>query len=77
MKLSQAYDFERHLKQRDELKRARSIAEHGEGLGVTIRGSYQDAEMIAAVKAAVVAEFDRRIAVIDAELTAMGVEIDE
>ncbi|WP_028165477.1 hypothetical protein [Bradyrhizobium elkanii] len=77
MKLSQAYDFERLLKQRDELCGARRIADHGDGLGVTIRGTYQDAEMVAAVKAAVVAELNRRIAAIDAQLIAMGIEIDE
>lgn len=77
MKISQAYDFERLMKQRDDLVRARRVADHGEGLGVTIKGSYQDADMIAAVKAAVVAEFDRRIGLINDELIAMGVEIDE
>ncbi|KRR21696.1 hypothetical protein [Bradyrhizobium retamae] len=77
MKISQAYDFERLLKARDELKAAHRVASHGEGLGITIRGSYQDKEMIEAVKAAVVAEFDRRIAAVDAKLIALGVEIDE
>jgi len=76
MKLSQAYDLDRLTKKRNELKDARRVADSGEGLGVTIRGTYQDKEMLAAVKAAVVAEFDRRIDKIDSELIEMGVEID-
>ncbi|WP_047308795.1 hypothetical protein [Rhodopseudomonas palustris] len=77
MKLSQACTFERLMKQRDELVRSRCIADNGEGLGVTIRGTYQDNEMVAAVKTAVAAELDRRIALIDSQLVEMGVEIDE
>jgi hypothetical protein len=77
MKLSQAYEFERLLKKRDELRASRLVATGGVGLGVTIRGTYQDAAMIEAVRVAVVAEFDRRIALIDAEFVEMGVEIDE
>ena len=76
MKLSQAYEFNLLVKERDELREARTVASTGQGLGVTIKGRYQDDAMIDAIKLAVVAEFDRRIAILDAKFVALGIEID-
>ena len=49
----------------------------GNGLGVTIQGTYQDAEMLAAVRGRVVSVLEARIAGIDDELRAIGVDIEK
>lgn len=45
-----------------------------QALGVTIRGQYLDEEMLEAVRAVVIAELDRRIALRRNELLRLGVD---
>lgn len=45
-----------------------------DGLGVTIRGTYQDEDMQSAVRSAVVEELSRRIRIVDEDLKVLGVE---
>jgi methyl coenzyme M reductase subunit C len=75
MKLDDIWRASALAERRAKLVDARKVAETGDGLGITIRGTYQDGQMIAAVKGAVAAEFERRISAIDAELTSLGVEL--
>lgn len=75
MKLSDALKVNTLVGQRRELSRALERA-RGDGLGVTIEGRYQDDDMKAAVRDAVVDELRRRIHLIDRELTTLSVTID-
>jgi hypothetical protein len=77
MKLSDFSELTRVMKRRGDLMRSRDIAFERGGIGVTIHGTYQDDEMIEAVKGSVVAEFDRRIAILNEEIVAFDIEIDE
>lgn len=59
---------------RDLLVR-RSEAE--QALGVTLRGAYQDEQMLTAVRPSVLAEIDRRLADCHARMRALGVEVHD
>lgn len=76
MKFADICTAEYLAKQHTDLLSSRKVAESLEGLGVTIRGRYQDNEMLVAVQQAVLGEFDRRIADVRRELEALGVEMD-
>lgn len=49
----------------------------GNGLGVTIQGSYQDDEILDAVREHVVAVLESRIDRIDDDLRAIGVDVEK
>ena len=48
----------------------------GAKIGVTLDGAYQDDEVVAAAKPAIVAVLDARIGEIDADLKSLGVTVD-
>lgn len=63
-----------HIVSRCADARARLIHDRDHAkFGVTIDGKYQDDAIVAAVRPIVVAEIDRRIAELDADLAALGV----
>ena len=66
-------------KEREELLSALTIAEEiraDNGIGVTIRGRYQDATFVNNCRVAIAAELHRRIAHVETDLRALGVRFE-
>jgi hypothetical protein len=59
----------------DHIKVNNSANDNG-ALGVTIQGRYQQWDILEPVKPVVLAVLEKRIALIDEQLTKLGVEID-
>lgn len=80
MKRSNFYDVQCLMDDRNELIKKLDYAMGGNyansGLGITIRGQYQDDDMINACRPAVTKELKRRIQLIDEQLTALGVDTE-
>lgn len=75
MKLSDQQSVQILVNERKELVSSMELVK-GNGLGVTIQGRYQDDTMLDRARPSVLAELQRRINVIDNNLTDYGVEID-
>lgn len=76
MKLSDFHEAAALIKERSELRRG-VVEARSAGLGVTLRGVYQDAAIVDAARGAVITELQRRIATIDGQLARLGIEVDE
>lgn len=77
MKLSDLHQVELLGKRRGELLGKLAICtQPSRGLNVLIQSTYQDDALIEAVRPAVLAELNARLAAIDAELLALGVDIE-
>ena len=81
MKLSKFHDVHQLMITRQDLRSKIDYAMEGtydnSGLGITIRGQYQNDEMINACRQAVVAELEKRLRAVDRELTLLGVIVEE
>lgn len=63
--------------QRAIAARASLISQRDQGsFGITIAGTYQDAEMVEATRPAIVAILNQRIAELDKDLEQLGVKIN-
>lgn len=74
MQLQDFEDAAAFVREHRELNsRLRSVK--SEGLSISFSGCYVDQEMIAAVRPAIIAELQRRIDHVEADLTRLGVSI--
>lgn len=77
MKLSDLHQVELLGKRRHELAGKLAICTPpSNGLNVLIQSTYQDEAMVEAIRPAVLAELRARLAAVDAELNALGVETE-
>jgi hypothetical protein len=72
------FDKARELKRQvDEVSLQIALVESRNGLGVTIKGTYQDEVMLDAVQASVLKELERRREVYLSELVKIGVMVTQ